>query len=362
MEFTHKPDWPKAQKRIEAWWAGELVDRAVVAVTAPNGRPGRKLPVPATEEERWTNADFLIARQETWVETRYFGGESFPLFFVNLGPSIGSAYLGTEPVFAPTTAWQERPIIESYDAALPFRFNPGNRWWQKTLDITRQAVERLDGISFVSLTDLGNPTDILAHLRGPQSLLIDSIERREEIERALAELLPVWWRWYDELLAITSTRCEGSCGWLAAWSPGRTYPLQCDFSCMISPNTYRWMVVPEMKEIVARLDHPLYHLDGPGAIKHLDALLELPKLRAIQWVPGDGNPSPRHWPDLIRRILSAGRGVHASVPPEDVEPMIDEFGPRGLFFSTWCDSAEEAKSLIRRAEVASARAVRRGVA
>jgi hypothetical protein len=122
------------------------------------------------------------------------------------------------------------------------------------------------------------------------------------------------------------------------------------------------MVLPEMERTIARLDHPIYHLDGPGAICHFSALAELPHLKAIQWVPGEGNPSPRHWPDLLKRILSAGKSVHVSMSAEDVEPLIDEVGPRGLFIATGTATEEEARSLLKRVEVATARAVGRGKA
>ncbi|HNZ39698.1 MAG TPA: hypothetical protein PKN69_09230 [Candidatus Latescibacteria bacterium] len=362
MEFRCKDDWEKARARIEAWWDNEIIDRAVVAVTAYNGRPRTEVPAPTSMVERWTNADYLIARQKAHTETTYYGGESFPLMFVNLGPSVGSAYLGCELAFAETTAWQESPIITSWDTWLPFCFDSQNLWWRRTLTITRQAVEELEGISFVSITDLGNSTDILAHLRGPQQLLLDTLENRYDVEWALAQITSLWFQWYEELLAVTRSRQEGSCGWLGAWSPKRTYPLQCDFSCMISPQTFRWMVMPEMERFVGRLDHPIYHLDGPNAICHLDALSQLPHLKAIQWVPGDGNPSARYWPDLLKRILAMGKGVHVYVPAEDVEPLIDEVGPKGLFITTGVGTPEEAVSLLRRVEIATARAAHRGVA
>lgn len=362
MEFRSKPDWEKARARIEAWWEGEILDRAVIAVTASNGRPFAEVPAPVTMVERWTNPDYLIARQKARVDATYFGGESFPMLFVNLGPSVASAYLGCELVFAENTVWQEKPVIQSWDTWRPFVFDPQNRWWKQTLSITRQAIEELDGYSFVSLTDLGVATDILSHLRGPQQLLLDTLENRYDVEWALAQITSFWFRWYEELLEITQARQEGSCGWLGAWSPKRTYPLQCDFSCMISPQTFRWMVMPEMERTVGRLDHPIYHLDGPDAICHLDALGELPHLKAIQWVPGDGNPSPRHWPKLLRRILAMGKSVHVNMPAEDVEPLIDEVGPKGLFISTGVGTQEEAEALIRTVEAASARAVGRGAA
>ena len=35
MEMEFKPDWNQTVKRFEAWWAGEIIDRVVLQVTAP---------------------------------------------------------------------------------------------------------------------------------------------------------------------------------------------------------------------------------------------------------------------------------------------------------------------------------------
>jgi len=58
------------------------------------------------------------------------------------------------------------------------------------------------------------------------------------------------------------------------------------------------------------VDHRIYHLDGPGAIHHLDTLLNLPELHAIQWVPGAGvTGGITQWVPLILRVQSKGKSI-----------------------------------------------------
>ena len=38
MELAYKEDWPQARERYEAWWQGEIVDRAVIQVIAPDAK------------------------------------------------------------------------------------------------------------------------------------------------------------------------------------------------------------------------------------------------------------------------------------------------------------------------------------
>lgn len=41
--------------------------------------------------------------------------------------------------------------------------------------------------------------------------------------------------------------------------------------------------LPGMKEVARHFEFSIYHLDGEGALRHLDSILEIPGLRAIQW-------------------------------------------------------------------------------
>ena len=67
--------------------------------------------------------------------------------------------------------------------------------------------------------------------------------------------------------------------------------------------------MPILREDMKRLRHTIYHLDGVGELKHLDALLSLPELNAIQWVYGVGQPGPHAWMDLYRKVENAGKQV-----------------------------------------------------
>ena len=89
------------------------------------------------------------------------------------------------------------------------------------------------------------------------------------------------------------------------WGPGKTAKLQCDISANISARMFRTFVSPFLAEQCAWLDYSLYHLDGTTALQHVEPLLEIPRLNAIEWTPqaglaGGGSPE---WYDLYRRIL-----------------------------------------------------------
>jgi hypothetical protein len=102
---------------------------------------------------------------------------------------------------------------------------------------------------------------------------------------------------------------------------------------MISGRDFRRFVQPYIREQCQRLDYSMYHLDGVGAIRHLDALLEIEELNAIQWTPGAGQPQGGDpcWHELYRRIKAIGKAVMPCwVELGELAPLLDAVGPAGV--------------------------------
>jgi hypothetical protein len=98
------------------------------------------------------------------------------------------------------------------------------------------------------------------------------------------------------------------------------------------------------------LDNSIFHLDGPGAIKHLDSLLDVPELNAIQWVYGAGNGpgSKAEWIELYKRVQHKNKGLMIScVNVEDALDVARNIDPKGVFFfvSTEYEKQEAADFL-----------------
>lgn len=72
---------------------------------------------------------------------------------------------------------------------------------------------------------------------------------------------------------------------------------------------FREAILPSLRREIGHMKYSLFHLDGPGALKHLDALLELDELDAVQWVYGAGAGPAARWLDVYRRIQDAGKGL-----------------------------------------------------
>jgi hypothetical protein len=90
-----------------------------------------------------------------------------------------------------------------------------------------------------------------------------------------------------------------------------------------------------LPSIVAECQHYeacIYHLDGPGALKHLDALLEIEELAAIQWVYGAGHGRASDWLHVYRRCQQAGKALQLSgIEPDEIDLFMEHLRPEGLW-------------------------------
>ena len=89
------------------------------------------------------------------------------------------------------------------------------------------------------------------------------------------------------------------------------------------------------------------HTSESGVLFHLiGALSEFGKLG----VTAIGN-SPEEVDEIYRRILNAGKSVQAvSVGADEVVPLLDAVGPKGMYVMTHCETRAQAERLLRDVE------------
>ncbi len=331
LRFTEE-DWARVARDTEAWWNGEL-ERALVylAVPGPVSPPSYPYDYHSNYPLEMPAEDVVDRYAPLLASTRFYG-DSFPWVWVNFGPGIAAGFLGAQvnSVTEPSeTVWFNPPRRQSA-SELNLVYDPDNIWWARVKAITRAFIERYGNMLQVSHTDLGGNLDILASFLTTEQFLFDVVEQPEEVLRLVRQVTELWIRYYDALNAIIRPACRGTSCWTPLWSSGTTYMLQCDFSYMISPKMFERYVLPDLSAICDHLSHPFYHLDGKGEIPHLDHLLSLKRLRGIQWIPGDGQPSPDQWPSLLKRIRDGGKLCQVFVSPEGALRIVENLGGKGF--------------------------------
>jgi hypothetical protein len=202
--------------------------------------------------------------------------------------------------------------------------------------------------------------DVLAELRGAQDLLFDLVDRPEWVHSRLLELDEAWKLAFDRMRPIVGAG-DGSMafGYFMLWGLGRVGLLQCDVSANISPAMFDEFVLPRLADECDFLDRSLYHLDGHQCICHLDSILGLEELDAVEWTPDPQVPTGGNeaWYPMYRKILEAGKSVWiAHVRVEEIAPLLDAIGTQGVYLTvpSECEAhfaeAERIVKSYRRAE------------
>ncbi len=94
---------------------------------------------------------------------------------------------------------------------------------------------------------------------------------------------------YDHWYALLRAAGQPITSWLPLVADSKYYIPSNDFSIMISQRMFDEFFLPGIIRECQFFDRSIYHLDGPGALRHLDLILAIPELDALQWVFGAGN-------------------------------------------------------------------------
>jgi len=352
-----KSNWGQTKQRFVDWWsrrglvigmwgapdAGRCIHETVAAPVPP-----------VTLEERYCNAAFRAAENHYRLSRSVFPADVLPSATTDLGPGSLALFLGARPGFAEDTVWFHPCLEEAADPEElpPLRFDPVNPWWRITEDILRHCAGLAHGKYLVACPDLIENIDVLSSLRGARTLLLDMVERPAWVEQKVREINEVWFAAYQRIYGLIKLNDGSSTfGAFYLWGPGKTAKVQCDASAMFSPKMFRRFVVPALTAQCEWLDHSLYHLDGTQAMVHLDALLEIAPLDAIEWTPQAGIETGGHprWYDLYRRILAAGKSVQiVGVELYEIRPLLNAIGNRGVYILTTFRAAHEWEKLAER--------------
>ena len=346
--------WAKVRHDYALWWEGKL-KRPLIHVMQGGRTPDR--PKPDLPYLHFTSHYDLSVKPEAIVDvwdyqlsTQEWLGDGFPSIWPNFGPGVVAAFMGADIVNTPHSSWF-RPKAEHPIASTSLAYQPGNAWLERVKALCRLSMERWQGQVQVGMTDLGGNLDIVSTFRPNESLLYDLYDSPAEVERLTWEGHNLWWRYFNEITSVLQPVNPGYTTWTPIYSAQPYYMLQCDFCYMIGPEMFDRFVKPELQASCRKLANAFYHLDGVGQLPHLDSLLTIPELRGVQWIPGDGKPDWRHWPEVYRKIRRAGKLVQLFGPPAVLDAVVEQVGSgEGIILITTVDPArrQETRAWLKR--------------
>jgi len=351
MPIEHIDDWEKRLDRQDAFWERAIIDRPVVNMTAPKTNP--EYPPPpakeyASQRERWFDAEYIAECAVHSVRNTEYLGDALPNLNPNLGPDVFAAFFGAAMEFGERTSWSI-PILHDWADAGEIRFSEDNAYWKALLKMTDTFLEIGRGHYYTGLTDFHPGGDAVAAFRDPLELNIDMIENVDAVKDLLARVTDVFLHVYDTCVERLLAAGQAVTCWAGIVSRRRWHVPSNDFSCMVSNAMFRDVFLDSIERECRHLEASIYHLDGPNSLQHLDSLLEIPELDAIQWVWGAGKGPVTRWLDVYKRCQAAGKGIQLKTGVEDLDTIMSELKPEGVWLRIHgVENREHGEALLKR--------------
>jgi len=360
--FALQPDYERIRQRIEAFWEREVLDRPVVqfGLLKP---PAERVELPisrhAVSEDRWLDVEYQARYALANLSNHEYLGDTLPIAYPNLGPEVFSSFYGCPIHFGDFgTSWTD-PILENWEHADALRLDWRHPMMRKLEEMTDALLEVGKDRFIVGMTDWHPGGDAIAAFRDPQNLAIDMIVHRDEVMALLKRLEADYFAVYDHFYYKLRNAGQPITTWTALVADGKYYVPSNDFSIMISKTMFDEVFLPGIVNECRFLDRSIYHLDGPGALRHLDSLLAIPELDALQWVFGAGNEGFHRWVWVYQRAQAAGKGVQVICTFDEIDAIMEARSPRGLFLSvSEVPSREAGLDMLARLERWTARKVK----
>jgi hypothetical protein len=342
---TILPEWK--EKRLRNWWRGGK--QATPCIAAPVLKKDARVPQPDSLETYWTNIDFIMEQKMMEIDQTVYYGCAVPYHYISQGASAMAGVLGCPLEFIDSESLWAHPVSTTLDVAFQTRLDPPNPVYARIKELTRRSAAVAKDHHFVTHFALEGMSDLLAALYPIEEFLMDTLDRPDDILRAVGHLNKLWLKAFAENQAlIDSSGNPGGVGWPGFWVPGSTFPLQEDVAYNLQPGQFRELLLPALRERMAAMDCPFFHVDGIGLLPHLPILLELDELPVIQWVPGAGKWKVDQWYGMIHQVIDAGKSIQLYVTADEVAPLVDEVGSDQLYLIIRDADHENMPALLKR--------------
>lgn len=331
------PQVNEAMKRVDAWYHQEVMDRVPIRFSEHNSSHNISMKEILKNynniKDFWFDANFQIDLYKKSVQNKPVYAETFPIFFPNLGPSVFASYYGVPLSYGETTSWAEHVIedLEEFDL-YSLKLNKECENWKKIDELTDLALKEGDGLFFTGYTDLHPSLDCVADFMGVENLCISMLDSPESV----LQITDIAYRDFPEVYKYYAERLVGmpSVSWMGIPSEGSMHIPSCDFSTMLSEEQFAKFALPYIKKEVKHFEKNIFHLDGPGVARHLNTILQIPEIQAIQWVQGVGDDEPiMQWVGLIQKIQEAGKSIVVGLKTSELKQFMKAVEPKGIYLT-----------------------------
>lgn len=340
-------NWDEIRAHYEDYW--NLRNKTPVVYLAAPREGGSYDYEEPTSEQFWFDPKWNAGANRHSYENTFYALDGYPYVSPSLGPYTLSGLLGQEIVYNETSSWirhWDRPLSEITD----FSYREDNFYLKKMEEFLRYYTEDAKNVDYiVGTSDLNCMYDGVAALIGAESLCYEMMDSPDDVKQVVKGYNDLFKQIYRRFTAIVTKYQRGTTNWLGVYSDIPWYYISNDFMVMISRASFDEFVAEPLRDLAAFIGRVLFHLDGENMTYHLDSLLQMKELTGIQVQATPAVQSTKFWIPYLKRIQEAGKCFWIEARNADeVQELMENLRPEGMFIKTWAESEAEARELEAR--------------
>lgn len=334
------PDFAERAARHEAWWHRSLAGGRPLLLGYANRDPAR--PVTRRMELMGEPARWLEAKRRDAAQLA-LAADALPFLRVDMGPCCLAALMGLKREYGADTAWSHAFINDDWSNVPAWKLDRQCAEWKTFEMLMRAGAEASRGQCLLATPNLGGPCDILTNLRGATELCMDVMDDPGRVAAQAEAMMPARSE-AEAFMGETAARHgAGLIHWHMLYSEAPYEIAECDLLFSVGPDIAEKVCLPDIERQSRQAPRCVFHLDGGGSARHIEALLDIPTIHAIQYTPGAGTPSALAWLDMFRLIQAKGRSLLVFAPIAEVPELVRALRPEGLAIQI--DGARDAAHL-----------------
>ena len=222
-----------------------------------------------------------------------------------------------------------------------------NPWLLKYIEFLDKLTALAAGRFPVGQPIIRGTTDVIGTMIGHSELACSAITDPEIMREALSQIAEV----QREIIAEQYRHIKPFHGGYAAgfyhlWAPGTIIWYQEDLSAILSKHHFDEYIRDTSEHICSGYDYSFVHLH-PNSFFHLDGILSLQNLSAVQINKDVGGPSVEKMLPLFRQVVAADKRLilWGDFTPEEVTMVMDALPHKGLAFNIVASTVDDAKGI-----------------
>ena len=256
---------------------------------------------------------------------------------------MGANVIGNENSFI------THPVMDDIEQLAELKLDKENPWYQKYIEFSHKLTQFAEGRFPVGQPILRGVTDTVGALVGQTELIYGLIDEPELMAKAFDVVVDAQRELLASQLEVIEPFHGGhSFGFYHLWTPGKVIWYQEDAAALMSPSQYEEFLYHTSSRYIKGYDYSLVHLH-PASFFHLDGILSLSELTAVQVNKDTAGPTIRDMVPQCLKILESGKKLvlgMSRMDTDDIDAIYNCLPNTGIELNIIAEDPKEANELL----------------